>query len=264
MILLISGPSGAGKSTVLQRLLAANPRSPSRSRPPRASIRAGEVEGRDYHFVDDVAFDRLVAEDAFVEWANVHCTATAPAGSHLRGMEAAGRVPLLDIDVQGGVQVLERFGDDWCRSSCFRRRWDELERRLRGRGTDDETVIATRLAMRAGRWVSPGVPLLGGQRRRRGVRRTAACNPRGRGLSPGAVAGPAGARGRGAVGTKGSMSGSRRRGRRGCARVAAPWPTGRDRTPGSRADARHRPGSGSRSGSAGKRRRCDRRSTACR
>ncbi len=145
LLLLISGPSGAGKSTVLQRLLAADPRLgfsvSTTTRPPRS----GEVEGRDYHFVDDAAFDRLVAAGAFVEWAHVHDHRYGTRLDHLRAMQAAGRIPLLDIDVQGGVQVIERYGAEVVSVFLFPPSWAELERRLRSRGTEDDAVVATRL-----------------------------------------------------------------------------------------------------------------------
>jgi guanylate kinase len=145
MLLLISGPSGAGKSTVLQQLLAADPRLcfsvSTTTRPPRP----GEVDGRDYHFVDDAAFDHLVAAGAFVEWAHVHDHRYGTRLDHIRAMQAAGQVPLLDIDVQGGVQVIERYGAEVVSVFLFPPSWAELERRLRHRGTEDDTVVATRL-----------------------------------------------------------------------------------------------------------------------
>jgi guanylate kinase len=145
MLLLISGPSGAGKSTVVARLLAEDPRLcfsvSTTTRPPRAA----EVDGREYHFVDDARFDALIAAGAFVEWARVHDHRYGTRIDHLREMEAAGRLPLLDIDVQGGVEVIERYGAEVVSVFLFPPSWDELERRLRGRETDSEPVIATRL-----------------------------------------------------------------------------------------------------------------------
>lgn len=145
MILLITGPSGAGKGTVIKGLLAREPRlafSVSSTTRPR---REGEVDGRDYDFVDDAAFDRLVAEDAFVEWAHVHLHRYGTRRSRLAEMEAAGRIPVLDIDVQGGLNVLKQFGDELVSVFLFPPSWEELERRLRARGTEDEAAIATRL-----------------------------------------------------------------------------------------------------------------------
>ena len=146
MIILISGPSGAGKSSVIAGLMAADPRLAfsvsTTTRPPRGE----EKDGVDYDFVDGAEFDRLSRDGAFVEWAEVHGQRYATRQTRLDELEAAGRIPLLDIDVQGGVQVIPRFGDDLVSVFLFPPSWEELERRLRGRGTDDDEVIARRLA----------------------------------------------------------------------------------------------------------------------
>ena len=146
MILLITGPSGAGKSSFIARLMAADPRLAfsvsTTTRPPRR----GETDGRDYDFVDDAEFDRLLGADAFVEWAKVHGNRYGTRRSRLDEMTAAGRIPVLDIDVQGGLQVIDIFGDELVSVFLFPPSWPELERRLRDRATDTDEVIATRLA----------------------------------------------------------------------------------------------------------------------
>ncbi len=146
MILLISGPSGAGKSTVYRELMRREPRLvfsvSATTRPPRE----GERDGVDYHFLSDEEFDRLLAEDAFLEWAEVHGRRYGTRKADLDRHEAAGRIPLLDIDVQGCVQVLESCGDRVVSVFLWPPSWSVLEDRLRGRGTDAEETIATRLA----------------------------------------------------------------------------------------------------------------------
>ncbi len=145
MILLISGPSGAGKSTVYQELMRREPRLDfsvsTTTRPPRE----GEREGVDYHFVDDATFGRLQQAKEFLEWADVHGKKYGTRREHVEAMEAAGRIPLLDIDVQGGVQVLERCGAAIVSVFLWPPSWESLEERLRGRGTDAVDVVATRL-----------------------------------------------------------------------------------------------------------------------
>ena len=72
MIILITGPSGAGKSSFVAELMAADARLAFSVSTTTRPMRRGETDGRDYDFVDDAAFDRLVAGEAFVEWAHVH------------------------------------------------------------------------------------------------------------------------------------------------------------------------------------------------
>ena len=150
MILLISGPSGAGKSTVYHELMRREPRLgfsvSTTTRPPRE----GERDGVDYHFVDDATFGRLEAAGEFLEWAEVHDRKYGTRRAHVEAMEAAGRIPLLDIDVQGGVQVLERCGASIVSVFLWPPSWEELEARLRGRRTESDASVATRL--RNARW----------------------------------------------------------------------------------------------------------------
>ena len=146
MILLITGPSGAGKSSFIGRLMDQDPRLAFSISTTTRPIRAGERDGREYDFVDVAAFDSLLSEDAFVEWAVVHDNKYGTRKSRLAEMEADGKIPVLDIDVQGGVQVLDLFGPELVSVFLFPPSWEELERRLTSRGTDSEEVIATRLS----------------------------------------------------------------------------------------------------------------------
>jgi len=111
------------------------------TRPPRQ----GETDGVDYHFVTDEQFDQLLADDAFLEWAHVHERRYGTRKADLERMEREGLIPLLDIDVQGGVQVLDHGGDEVVSVFIWPPSWEALEERLRGRATDADAVIATRL-----------------------------------------------------------------------------------------------------------------------
>ncbi len=150
MLLLISGPSGAGKTTFVRALLEADPRVRFSVSTTTRPSRPGERDGVDYHFVDDAEFDSLVAADAFIEWAHVHDHRYGTRRDHVQAMIDRGEIPLLDLDVQGGTRVIDLFGDDLVSVFVFPPSWEELERRLRARGTDSEEVIQTRL--RNARW----------------------------------------------------------------------------------------------------------------
>ena len=145
MLVLISGPSGAGKSTFVKALQDSDARlafSISTTTRPR---RKDETDGVQYQFVDDAEFDRLLADDAFVEWALVHEHRYGTRRDHIEQMMARGSVPLLDLDVQGGQRVMELYSDRVVSVFIFPPSWKVLEQRLRARETDDDTVIATRL-----------------------------------------------------------------------------------------------------------------------
>ena len=143
--IVMSAPSGGGKTTIARLLLERRTDVGYSVSCTTRAPRPGEVDGREYDFVDDATFDRLVAEDAFVEWAPVHLHRYGTRRSRLAEMERAGKVPVLDIDVQGGLNVLKQFGDELVAVFLVPPSWAELERRLRSRGTESEEAIATRL-----------------------------------------------------------------------------------------------------------------------
>jgi guanylate kinase len=147
-LLVLSAPSGTGKTTIARALIAHDPRvrfSVSyTTRPPRGA----ERDGQDYFFVSEAQFERMIAADAFLEHARVfdHCYGTGRA--HVEQLRAAGESVILDIDWQGARQVRERVADA-ITVFVFPPSLAELERRLRGRGTDSDAVIGRR--MRAAR-----------------------------------------------------------------------------------------------------------------
>lgn len=111
------------------------------TRPPRP----GERDGVHYHFVDDAAFDQLLADDGLLEWALVH--GTHRYGTPRQGVVdalAAGHPTILEIDLQGARQV-RRSMPEARQIFIAPPSWDELVRRLRGRGTEDEAEMARRL-----------------------------------------------------------------------------------------------------------------------
>lgn len=143
-ILVISGPSGAGKTTLVKRLLADKDLVWSVSATTR-SPRAGEENGKDYWFLTRQEFERRVGAGEFVEFAesfgNLYGT---PAGP-LRDAVEAGRVMVLDIDVQGARQVCRKFPAAVLVFVTAPSE-EELLRRLEGRNTEDQATLSRRLA----------------------------------------------------------------------------------------------------------------------
>ncbi len=150
ILFLVSGPSGSGKSTLCHSLRASADFAYSVScttRPPRT----GEVDGTDYHFLDEEEFQRRVKAGEFLEHAQVHGryhygTLQKEVVVHLD----AGRDVLLEIDVEGARQV-RNHPDPVIRASLadifiLPPSMQELERRLRGRGTEEEEMVRVRLA----------------------------------------------------------------------------------------------------------------------
>lgn len=143
-IIVISAPSGAGKSTLVKRLLAALPglrfSVSCTTRPPRP----GEKNARDYFFVTRERFQRMIAAEEFVEWADVFGHLYGTSRRQLRAAQEAGKDILLDIDVQGHRQVRKKLPEAvsiFVLPPSFR----ELARRLRARHSDTPDVIERRL-----------------------------------------------------------------------------------------------------------------------
>ena len=155
LLLVLSSPSGAGKTTLARRLLAADPllcmAVSVTTRPPRP----GEVNGRDYRFVDAAEFARLQAAGELLEWAEVHGNHYATPKAAVLAALQAGKDVLFDIDWQGARQLRERMGEDVVSVFVLPPEGQALERRLRGRAQDSEEVMRRRVAAAAaeiGHW----------------------------------------------------------------------------------------------------------------
>ncbi|MFB0614167.1 guanylate kinase [Aurantiacibacter poecillastricola] len=153
LMFILSSPSGAGKTTIARKLLAVEQNLDMSVSVTTRPIRPGEVEGRDYFFTERAGFDAMVKEEAFLEWAEVfgNCYGT-PRAHIVEGLER-GQDFLFDVDWQGAQQLSQRAREDVVSVFLLPPDMGELERRLRARATDDESVIAGRMA-RAGDEIS--------------------------------------------------------------------------------------------------------------
>jgi len=144
-LFIISGPSGAGKGTLVREL------------PPRVhdlwvsvsvttrAPRPGEVEGRHYFFVSCEEFDRLANNDGLIEWAEVHGNRYGTPREEVEAKIAEGRQVILEIDPQGAFQVKSLMPASVL-IFIMPPSWEELERRLEGRGSETKAQVETRLA----------------------------------------------------------------------------------------------------------------------
>jgi len=145
-VLIISAPSGAGKSTLVNHLL--NSGFPllfsvsATSRKPRGN----EEDGREYYFITAGEFRKRIRRQEFIEWQEVykdHYYGTL--SSEIVRIRDAGKIPLFDVDVKGGINLKNIFGDDALSIFIMPPSVDELRKRLVRRGTDTPEQIAMRV-----------------------------------------------------------------------------------------------------------------------
>ncbi len=145
LMFILSSPSGTGKTTIARKLLAEVDGlglSVSVTTRPK---RPGEVEGKDYIFVDQAQFDAMVEAGEFLEWAVVFGNSYGTPKAQIKAGLKAGEDFLFDIDWQGTQQLYQRMEVDVVRVFLLPPSIEELEHRLRGRGTDSEEVIRGRM-----------------------------------------------------------------------------------------------------------------------
>ena len=144
MLLVISGPSGTGKGTLIERLMKEDPTLVFSVSATTRAPRPGEIDGVHYHFVTNERYDQLVAENAFVEYANVHGNRYGTLRSEVYERLERGENVVLDIDVQGALNVIASEKE---KVSIFilPPSMQELRSRLTGRGTETEEAVERRL-----------------------------------------------------------------------------------------------------------------------
>ncbi|MEA1072799.1 guanylate kinase [Sphingomonas sp. LY160] len=150
LLIVLSSPSGAGKSTISRMLLEADDHVTMSVSATTRPSRPGEVEGRDYHFVDADEFQRMIADGEFAEWAPVFDHHYGSPQAPIKAALKDGRDVLFDIDWQGTQQLHAAMGEDLVRVFILPPSMAELQRRLESRGTDSAEVIAGRMRRAAG------------------------------------------------------------------------------------------------------------------
>lgn len=144
ILLIISSPSGAGKTTLTRRLLEEFPQFRFSVSHTTRKPRANEIDGRDYHFVTEEAFRKIIDENGFAEWAEVHGNLYGTSVAEIRQARKDGKTGVLfDVDYQGARQIKEKFPEA-VGVFILPPSMDELRRRLEGRGSDDATSRARR------------------------------------------------------------------------------------------------------------------------
>ncbi|WP_370262191.1 guanylate kinase [Limnobacter sp.] len=143
-LFIVSAPSGAGKSSLVKALLAEVDGIGLSISNTTRKARPGEVDGRDYHFISQPDFEALRDQDGFLEWAHVHGNYYGTSRAWVQSQMAQDRDVLLEIDWQGAEQVVRKV-PNVVSIFILPPSMEELEKRLRGRGTDSEEVILKRL-----------------------------------------------------------------------------------------------------------------------
>ncbi len=143
-LLVLSGPSGAGKGTLVERLIAERPECAFSVSATTRPIRPGETNGVQYQFVTREEFLRRRAAGEFLEWAEVHGNLYATPARFVDDGVRAGRVVVLDVDVQGGASV-RVARPEAVSVFVYPPSFDALRQRLLKRSTDSPDVIETRL-----------------------------------------------------------------------------------------------------------------------
>jgi guanylate kinase len=150
LMLVLSSPSGAGKTTLSRLLLRSDRKVELSISVTTRPKRRGEINGRDYHFVDRARFDEMIAGGELLEWAEVfghrYGTPRQPVTKALQ----AGRDVLFDIDWQGTQQLRKKEGADLVSVFILPPSVRQLERRLKRRARDSKDIIRSRMAKAAG------------------------------------------------------------------------------------------------------------------
>ncbi len=143
-IIVISGPSGSGKSTLIQKLFEKHPTLNFSISHTTRSIRKGEKEGVDYHYVTHEQFELMKKSYSFVEWAKVYLNYYGTSWEEIEKKSSDGQILILDLDIQGARKIKEKF-DEAVLILISPPSYSELKKRLVGREQNENEDIRTRL-----------------------------------------------------------------------------------------------------------------------
>ena len=146
LLFVMSSPSGAGKTTLSKMLLAADSRITMSISVTTRKPRPGEVNGRDYHFLDKEAVEKMIEAGELLEWANVFGNLYGTPKKPVEQALASGRDVLFDIDWQGTQQLEQALKDDLVRVFILPPSGEVLRQRLINRAQDSSSVVAKRMA----------------------------------------------------------------------------------------------------------------------
>jgi guanylate kinase len=143
-LVVVTAPSGSGKTTIYKRILKDNPDLCFSVSYTTRKKRIFEVDGADYYYIDRKSFERKIESGEFIEWATVHGELYGTERRQIEGSLKKRRICILDVDVQGAIRVMEEYPDAltiFIQPPSI----EELEQRLRKRGTESEENIRIRL-----------------------------------------------------------------------------------------------------------------------
>ncbi len=146
LLLVMSSPSGAGKTTLSRKLLEADANIAMSVSVTTRKPRPGEVDGRDYHFISQARFEKMIAAGELLEWATVFGNSYGTPRKPVEEALAKGRDVLFDIDWQGTQQLAQAMEDDLVRIFILPPSAEILRDRLIGRNQDSSSVVAKRMA----------------------------------------------------------------------------------------------------------------------
>ena len=145
-VIIVSAPSGAGKTSIVKHVLNFLPELRFSTSATTRAMREGEVNGRDYHFLSVEDFKKGIQRDEFLEWEEVyHNQFYGTLKSEIQRIWDEGKVVIFDVDVKGGLNIKKYFGDKALSIFVEPPTVQELENRLRKRGTETEESLRKRV-----------------------------------------------------------------------------------------------------------------------